>query len=143
VLGSVAALKLVRTIEPLKLASAALILLTLPLGLLVFELPKLGVIAVLVASSFFGPLINAPMLGVITTRSPEALRVKVMTAVLTVALLAGPVGLLAAGPLLEELGPHAVFGIVAGGQLVAAVAFAAIALRYAGGRAGPPEVVEA
>ena len=59
----------------------------------------------LATSSFFSPLVNAPLIGVITMRTPEALRAKVMTAVLTTALLAGPIGLLVAGPLLESWGP--------------------------------------
>ena len=62
---------------------------------------------VLVVSALFGPLINAPLIGVITMRTPEALRPKVMTAVITAAMLASPIGLLIAGPLLEWLGPAA------------------------------------
>ena len=43
------------------------------------------------------PLINAPMFGVITTRTPPALLPKVMTAIITLATVAGPLGLLVAG----------------------------------------------
>jgi hypothetical protein len=63
----------------------------------------------LAASSFFGPLVNAPLIGVITMRTPEAIRAKVMTAVLTTAMLAGPAGMAVAGPLLQSWGPHRVF----------------------------------
>ena len=80
----------------------------------------------LFASSFFGPLVNAPLIGVITMRTPDVLRAKVMTAVITFAMLAGPVGLFVAGPLLDAWGPHAVFALVAGGQLLASLAFAAV-----------------
>ena len=53
-----------------------------------------------------------------------------MTAVLTVAMLAGPIGFAAAGPLLEELGTHAVFAIVATGMTTFALYFASVALRF-------------
>ena len=35
---------------------------------------------------------NAPLIGVITIRTPEAVRAKVMTGVITLAVLAGPSG---------------------------------------------------
>jgi predicted permease len=50
------------------------------------------------------PLVNAPMLGVITTRIPPALFPKVMTAIVTLATIAGPLGVLVAGALLEHEG---------------------------------------
>lgn len=77
----------------------------------------------------------------ITMRTPEALRAKVMTAVLTTAMLAGPVGLLLAGPVLEAWGPRPVFLLVAAGQLLATIPFAAVAFRTpheAGAGYAPP-----
>jgi len=87
------------------------------------------VMAVLFVSSIFGPLVNAPLISVITMRTPEALRPKVMTGLLTTALLAGPVGLLLAGPLLVAWGPRAVLFFVGVGQFVATLPFAFVALR--------------
>ena len=55
-----------------------------------------------------------------------------MTAVITIATLGGPIGLFAAGPLLEALGPRPVLGIAAAGMTVAALAFATVALRHRG-----------
>ncbi|MDQ3065522.1 MAG: hypothetical protein M3R12_00020 [Actinomycetota bacterium] len=49
---------------------------------------------------------------------------------MTVSMLAGPVGLVAAGPLLQAVGTRAVFAIVAGGMTVFALYFASVALRY-------------
>ena len=83
----------------------ALVGLALPLPLLALHLPVWGVVLVLFVSSLFGPLVNAPLIGVITMRTPEALRAKVMTAVLTFALLAGPLGLFLGGPLLAGVRP--------------------------------------
>jgi MFS family permease len=129
VAGSVLAVRAVGRYEPLRLGALSFVALTLPVFALAFELPAAGVVAALALSSLFGPLVNAPLIGVITTRTPEALRAKVMTAVLTTAMLAGPVGMLVAGPLLETWGPHPVFLLVAVGQLLATVPFAAVAFR--------------
>jgi MFS family permease len=129
VLGSIAAMKLVPRVEPIRLGALSFVALTLPIGALVLDLPVWGVVLALIASSFFGPLVNAPLLGVLTTRTPVALRPKALTAIVTFAMLAGPLGLFVAGPMLEAWGPHAVFGLVACGQLLAALWFAAVALR--------------
>ena len=129
VLGSLVAMRIVPRFEPIKLGAASLLALSLPLPLLALDLPVAAIVTVLAVSSFFGPLVNAPLIGVITTRTPAALRPKVMTAVLTVAMLAGPLGLLVAGPLLESQGPHRVLLIVAIGQFLAAIPFATIAFR--------------
>jgi MFS family permease len=129
VFGSVAAMKLVPKYDPIRLATVAFVALTIPIWLLALPLPVWAVMAALVASSAFGPLINAPLIGVITTRTPAALRAKVMTAVLTFAMLAGPVGLLVVGPLLEWIGAHGVFVIIAAGQMLSVTFFAAATLR--------------
>ncbi len=129
VVGSIVALQIVPRFDPVRLAAAALVALSLPLPLLALHLPAWGVVAVLFVSSMFGPLVNAPLIGVITMRTPEALRAKVMTGVLTFALLAGPLGLFLGGPLLEWIGPHPVFVVIAAGQLLAALPFAVGALR--------------
>lgn len=129
VVGTVIAVRIMPRFDPLRLGAVAFIAMSLPLWLLGLHLPAAVVVAVLAVSSLFGPLINAPLIGVITARTPEALRPKVMTSVLTFALLAGPVGLLLAGPMLEGWGPRVVFLVVAGGQLLAVVPFATVALR--------------
>jgi len=129
VIGSFVALQIVPRFDPVRLAAAALVALSLPLPLLALHLPAWGVVAVLFVSSMFGPLVNAPLIGVITMRTPEALRAKVMTGVLTFALLAGPLGLFLGGPLLQWIGPHPVFVVIAAGQLLAALPFAVGALR--------------
>ena len=109
-----------------------------PLFVLVLNPPVWGVVAVLAVSAAFGPLVNAPLLGLITTRTPEAVRAKVMTAVITFAMLAGPLGLLVVGPMLEAWGPLAVLLIVAIGELAAALAFAAFTLRRSAAGAYAP-----
>ena len=135
VLGSVAAVKIVGRHDPLRLGATAFVALTLPVFALSLELPVPAVMVALAASSFFGPLVNAPLIGVITMRTPEALRAKVMTSVLTMAMLAGPLGMVVAGPLLEAWGPHPVFLLVATGQLLATIPFAIVA--FGGERVAP------
>ena len=70
-------------------------------------------------------------------RTPEALRAKVMTAVLTTAMLAGPLGMVVVGPLLAGLGPAPVFLLVATGQVLATIPFAIVAFRHQGRAAVP------
>jgi MFS family permease len=129
VVGSLLAVRVVPRFEPVRLGALSLVALTLPLPLLVLPLPAAAVMVVLFASSIFGPLVNAPLIGLITMRVREALRPKVMTAVITSALLAGPLGLLLVGPLLGAWGPRPVLLLVAAGSLVASVPFAVVALR--------------
>ena len=129
VIGSVLAIRLMPRFDPLRLASVALVGLSLPIFLLGLELPAAAVLAVLAVSAIAGPLINAPLIGVITSRTPAALRPKVMTAVMTFALLAGPVGMVIAGPLLQSWGPRHVFLLIASGQLLATIPFVSVALR--------------
>jgi len=133
VLGSLIAVKILHRFDPIRLGAAALIALTLPIWVLPLGLPAVGVMAVLFVSAVFGPLVNAPLIGVITTRTPQALRAKVMTAVLTFALLAGPLGLLVVGPLLEGIGVLRVFLVIAVGQTLASLPFAFAALRRPAG----------
>ncbi len=129
VVGSVLAIKLMPRFDPLRLASVALVGLSLPIFLLGLELPAAAVLGVLAVSAIAGPIINAPLIGVITSRTPAALRPKVMTAVMTFALLAGPVGMVIAGPLLQSWGPRHVFLLIASGQLLGTIPFVSVALR--------------
>ncbi|MGZ8694199.1 MAG: MFS transporter [Gaiellaceae bacterium] len=129
VVGSLAAMRLVKRYEPIRLGAVALLLLTAPVVLLGFDLPVPAVMLVLFASSVFGPIVNAPLIAAIMKRSPEALRAKVMSAVITCALVAGPVGLLVVGPLLADLGARPVLLLVALGQFVATLPFVWMAFR--------------
>ena len=127
VFGSIAAMRIVERFDPLRLGSAAFVALTLPIFVLAVDVPVPVVMLALAVSSFFSPLVNAPLIGVITMRTPVALRAKVMTAVITTAMLAGPLGMAIAGPLLESWGPRHVFLLVASGQVLATIPFALVA----------------
>jgi dipeptide/tripeptide permease len=70
------------------------------------------------------------MFGLITTRTPEALLPKVMTAIVTLATIAGPLGVVAAGLLLEHGGVSATFAVVAGGVTAGCLVFVALLTRF-------------
>jgi small neutral amino acid transporter SnatA (MarC family) len=95
----------------------------LPLWFLAISMPWPVVLVVLAAFGFCAPLVNAPVLAILTMRAPEALRPKVITAVMTFALIIGPLGFLAVGQALQHVGLRVVFLSIAAGFTAAAVAF--------------------
>ena len=130
VIGSIAAVVVVKRFPPLRLAALGIVALTLPLWLLPLGLPAWGVMAALFTAMLFTPLVNGPVIGVITARTPVDLRPKMMTALISVSTLSAPVGFLVAGQLLEPWGVERVFAAVAIGMTASALGFAAIALRH-------------
>jgi len=100
----------------------------LPLWLLVATLPAYGVGMTLLACGLFVPLVNAPIMGLLSTRPPAALRAKVMTAVMTASALGGPAGRIVVGPLFEGWGIARTYAVIAAALSVGAVAYAAVAL---------------
>lgn len=129
VLGSVVAFRLVTRYRPLRLAAAGTFVGAIPRWLLALPLPAPGVAGTVAAAAFWNPITNSPMISVITVRTPPALRAKVMTAVVTFATVAGPLGLVAVGPLLGVLGARTVFGLIAAGMTASALFFVGVALR--------------
>jgi hypothetical protein len=127
--GALAAQQLARTADLLKLAALAIVALPLPLFLLAAPLPWAAAAVVLGACAFFTPLVNAPVIGVLTVRTPEALRPKVITAVMTVATMAGPLGFLAAGEALRAVSLSTFFVVLPTLLVLAGLAFAAVILR--------------
>ena len=128
-IGSLGAVLVIKRVQPLKLAAFAIVALTLPLWLLPLDLPAAGVMAALFLAMLFTPLVNGPVIGVITARTPVELRPKMMTALISISTLAAPLGFLVAGQLLEPWGVNQVFAAVAVGMTATALVFAAIALR--------------
>lgn len=124
VAGSIVAYRVVQRLPLLRTAGSALVLSGLPLFALVFHLPWEGIAAALCVFGVFLPFVNAPMTGVITVRTPPALRPKVMTALFTVVTLANPIGLAVSGPALQAWGPRPVY-------LTIATVFGAMAVLYA------------
>lgn len=121
--GSIVAMKALERFAPLRLAGGAIVLAVLPLWILVATLPWEAVGAVMLACGLFVPLVNAPAMGLISTRPPAALRAKVMTAVMTASALGGPAGRVVVGPLFENWGIAATYATIAGAITFGAVLF--------------------
>jgi MFS family permease len=128
-LGAIAAQHLVRTADLQKLAALAIVAMPLPIFLLGASLPWEAAMVVVAAFAFFTPLVNAPIIGLLTVRTPAALRPKVITAVITVATVAGPLGYLAAGEALRVISVQELFVVVAGALTIGGLAFAGVLLR--------------
>jgi MFS family permease len=127
--GSVLAAQLVRKVPLMRLAALGILAMSLPLWALAVSMPWWLVIFVLAAFGVCAPLVNAPMMGVLTVRTPEALRPKVMTAVMTISGIVGPLGFLAAANGLQFVSLTIVFLVVAAGFTVGAIFFSAAVTR--------------
>ncbi|GHE42522.1 MFS transporter [Streptomyces vinaceus] len=112
--GSVVAYVLAARVAPVRLACTALVCVALPLWTLLVPVPA-GVLVVAVGlSSAAAPLANAPLMGLLSARLPDGFGPKVLQAVVTISTLAGPLGFLAAGAVLDRAGVAAtLWGIAA------------------------------
>jgi len=129
VIGSVLVVKLLDRVKPLTLSSAAMALVTLPLWAIAFDVPWLVVCAALAVTGLLVPFVNAPLMGIISTRPPLSLRQKVMTAVMTASGVGSPLGRLVVGPVYSWDGNAAVWIVLAGAMTFGAVLFIGAALR--------------
>jgi predicted MFS family arabinose efflux permease len=127
--GSLLAVVAVRRVAPLRLAGFAALAFTIPLWVLPFLPPWPVVFAALFVATLFTPLINGPVIAILTARTPDELRAKVMTAVVSVNTLAAPLGFLIAGQVLENWGVVPLFTAVVAGMTWTSIVFAAIVLR--------------
>jgi MFS family permease len=127
--GALVAQQLARKADLLKLAAVSIVAMPLPLYLLGISMPWAAATVVIGAFAFFTPLVNAPIIGILTVRTPAALRPKVMTAVMTVATMAGPLGFFGAGEALRWISVQTHFLVVASTLTAGALAFAAVLLR--------------
>ena len=128
--GTIVAVLVVRKLAPLKMATLGILAFAVPLWVLPTMPPAWVVMAALFVATFFTPLVNGPVIGVLTARTPEGLRAKVMTAVIAVNALAAPLGFLLSGQILERWGVEPIFFGVAVGVSVLALVFASITIRH-------------
>jgi MFS family permease len=129
IVGSVVVMKLLDRFQPLHLSCFGIIAATVPLWIVAAPVSWPVAAAAVVLCGLFVPLINAPVMGIITTRPPAAVRAKVMTAVLTASGLGGPAGRLVIGPIYRRGGNAAVWIEIAGVMSVGALLFVATVLR--------------
>jgi predicted MFS family arabinose efflux permease len=127
--GSVLAMKALDRFSPLRLAAGAMVLVVLPLWALVADLPWEAVGVFLLLCGVFVPLVNSPIMGLLSTRPPEAVRAKVMTAVMTSSALGGPAGRLVVGPMFAHWGISATYAALAGAISLGALLFVVAVLR--------------
>jgi MFS family permease len=127
--GALVAQKLTQGGDLLRLAAVSIVLMPLPLFVLGIALPWAVALVVVAAFAFFAPLVNAPVVAVLMVRTPASLRPKVMSAVLTCATLAAPLGFFGAGEALRWISVQALFVIDATTLTVSALALAAVLLR--------------
>ena len=141
-LGTFLAYRLISKLDPLRLAAFAIVGIALPLWVLPFHVALGYILFAIVLSSLCNPSVNGPMIGAITKRTPKDLLPKVMTAVITLATIAGPLGMISGGWLLQHQGVGRTFAIIAGGETAVACAFAWLILRFRRaqetGQAGEP-----
>jgi predicted MFS family arabinose efflux permease len=130
VVGSIVAVGAVKKVAPLRLSGLAILAFSVPLWVMPFLPPWPIVLVALFVATFFTPLINGPLIAVLTARTPEALRAMVITAVITINTLAMPLGFLVAGQVLEHWGVAPLFAITVGGVTAMAVIYSGIVLRY-------------
>jgi MFS family permease len=133
--GSVIVVKLLDRFKPLRIACVGIVAATLPLWLVVPSFPWPVAALAVVLCGVFVPLINAPVMGLVSIRPPVALRAKVMTAVMTASGLGGPAGRLVIGPLYRAAGNTGVWIEIAGGMTLGAVLFVGTVLRFSDGDA--------
>jgi MFS family permease len=128
-IGAVVAQQLTKTVDLLKLSALAIVAMPLPLWLLSIAMPWAAAMLVIGAFAFFMPLVNSPLIGVFTVRTPPELRPKAMTALITLSTVAGPLGFIGGGFALAHVSVYLVFFVIAALLTVTAIAFAAVLLR--------------
>jgi MFS family permease len=129
-LGAIVAQQLTQKVPLLKLAAVAIVAMPLPLFLLSPTTPWPAATVIIAAFAFFTPLVNAPVIGILTIRTPAELRPKVMTAVMTIATMAGPLGFLAAGYALQHVAVGSFFIGLPALLAIGSLAFAGVLLRH-------------
>jgi MFS family permease len=130
IIGSLAAIVLAPRIAPMKLATIGIVWVSAPLLLLGVELSTVGVMAVLFAAGM-GAVATAPLIAIITKRAPGELRAKVMTAVITIVTITGPLAVVVSGRLLESIDVRTLMFVLALGRVGMAVVFALVVPRRA------------
>ena len=134
--GAIVAQQLTQKVPLLKLAAVAIVAMPLPLFLLSPTTPWPAATIIIAGFAVFTPLVNAPVIGILTVRTPAELRPKVMTAVMTIATMAGPFGFIAAGYLLRHVSLGSFFIGLPALLMLGSLAFAGVLLRNQRGDAG-------
>jgi MFS family permease len=114
-LGAAGALRATARTSSLRLVALAAPWLALPIWALAFDVPAWAAVCALAASGLAAPFMNAPLFTLVITRTPLALRGKVMTTISTAETATGPVGYAVTGAVFAGLGLGGGYALVAAG----------------------------
>jgi MFS family permease len=137
VLGNVASLRLQDRYDGLFLVGVLVYGQALPVWALAFHPSATVVEAAIFSSGLFNGLVNPPIHTIMTLRPPAAIRPRVLTAMGTILMLSGPLGLAGGGPVLSTAGPHPVLVGFAAVQTLAMATVSVVSLRVRAARAEP------
>jgi MFS family permease len=101
--------------SPLRMAALAAPWFALPIWILAFAVPAWAAVLALAVSGLAAPFLNAPIITLLTVRTPPPLRGKVMTVTSSAEMAAGPVGYALTGPAFAGLGIAGAYVLVAAG----------------------------
>lgn len=139
VAGAVLTGPLAEKVTPLRLGAGAGLAMSAALWLLPWHEPVLVIGLAMVLAGIFVPLLNAPLMTLLMTRSAPEDRAQAVTFVVTANLIAGPVAYAVSGFCFEQWGLQNVLIIVAGGMLVGALVLVrAVSASGAPGGSGVP-----
>ncbi|MFD2762614.1 MFS transporter [Micromonospora eburnea] len=122
-LGSLGVFVVAGRVPAPRLAGVAMIAVALPLWLLPLPLPPAGLVAAVAVSAAAVSVSNAPYMTILGTRVPAELLPKVLQAVMTISNIAGPLGFLCAGLLMQGVGIRASLVVVAACATLATLNF--------------------
>jgi MFS family permease len=128
-LGALTIGKLADRMSPLRMGAMAALALDAAIWFLPWHLPVVALGAALAVAGIFTPLLNAPLLTMLMTRTAPEARAQAVTFVLTVNLLAGPVAYAVSGTLFSSVGTEPVLAVVAVGLLVCGLLLVWVAAR--------------
>jgi MFS family permease len=130
---------LLKRVDGMRLIATCIMGQAIPLWLLTLEIPAAAMCAVLVVSGVANGLVNPSIHSLMTLRIPPALRPTVMTTMMIVWAAAYPLGLFAAGPVLDAFGTEPVLVAFAAVQTAMMAVVAVVSARAA---AAPKPAVE-
>ena len=136
-LGALTTGRFADRLNPLRMGAYAALALDAVLWFLPWHFPAAVVVVVLVSSGFFTPLLNAPLLTLLLSRTDPAVRAQAVTFVMTANLLAGPIAFAVSGFAFSGWGVEPVLAVVAAGLLVCALLLTRLAFTVP-----PPEQEE-
>jgi len=120
-IGALGVVRFARKFPPVRMGVFASFGFAVPLWLLTLPLSPWEFGAVLAVSGVFTPMVSAPLITLITLRTPKRLQAQVLSFVVMANLLAGPLGYALIGPAVQGVGLRGVFLIIAGGSTFAAL----------------------